>query len=252
MKLALHAIGIVLLTFQLLFLGFTQNEAQNNTPTGLSTVSGLDIMMVEDPINTVNTLNTLSYDSETKELSFISETLNIQLDNWSTEWLVALSSLLPSEALETFEEAQSLHIDLAENTTINAQQHFRMSGPFETLEFYNQDADLLLFIGNDLPLKMTWLAEYEAKIKTSGVVEGGLELTWTTTGNDTGNDTKNDTGADASHLITPNQITQLPDNHCVYLMALNESQSSDITGRQSSEWRFDVALFKCNDSEASK
>jgi len=189
----MKVIVISLLGFLLLQLATAQDVAIN----GISRVTGIDVMVVEEA------LDSLSYDADLKKLNFVSKNAELGIENWSDDWLVA-----------------------------------RMSGPFEMVTLYektNEDVGLdessfLLFIGNDIPLKLTWLPEFEGKIKTSQVVGGELELTYN----------------DQTYLLSPNEITPLENNLCTYLMALNESQSSDIMGNKTSEWRFDVALFKCD------
>ena len=203
-------------------------DAAGNAVNGISKISGIDIIVVEEA------LESLSYDAELQELSLSSEHASLKLENWSEEWLVILAGLLPSENADGI---QPLSFEAPSNIIMKSQGQFRMSGPFEAIELYEQSADsdflaeeaFLLFIGNDIPLKWTWLPEFEGKIKASGVQEGRLELSQN----------------NQTYILTPNEITPLANNLCTYLMALNESQTSDIMGNKSSEWRFDVALFKC-------
>ena len=213
--------------------------AQDSTTTnGISKISGMDVIVVEEP------LDTIFYNSELQELNLSSEHADLTLEGWYEDWMVALSGLVGLD--ETFEidpQAQTLNIDLSSNIIMKSQGQFRMSGPFEMISFYLQDAtkdstetvlsedSFFAFIGNDIPLKLTLLPELETKITAQGVVDGKLELKFN----------------DQSYLVSPNEVTPLADNFCTYLIALNESLSSDIMGNKTTEWRFDIALYKCND-----
>ena len=225
MKVLIKSLLCFLLLIQTIALA---QDANSDVLNGISKISGIDIIVVEEA------LDSLAYDAELQELNLVSEHANLKLKNWSEEWLVALAGLLPSESSEII---QPLSLEAPSNIIMKSHGQFRMSGPFETIELYEQSSDsselaeeaFLLFIGNDIPLKWNWLPEFEGKIEASGVQEGGLELSQ----------------HDQTYILTPNEITPLADNFCIYLIALNESQTSDIMGNKSSEWRFDVALFKC-------
>lgn len=218
----------VLVTSLLFFILITQLVvAQNDATNGIYKISGIDIIVVEE------SLNLISYDAELQELRLLSEHANLKIEGWHEDWLIALSGLTePDEAFETIALSSS-------NIIMKSQGQFRMSGPFEMIELYTKNADetmlaedsFVAFIGNDIPLKLTLLPEFEAKISTNSVIEGKLELSWN----------------DQTYLITPNKVTPLANNFCTYLMALNEFETSDITGREISEWRFDMALFKCSE-----
>ncbi len=225
MKVLIKSLLCFLLLIQTVALA---QDANSDVLNGISKISGIDIIVVEEA------LDSLAYDAELQELNLVSEHANLKLKNWSEEWLVALAGLLPSESSEII---QPLSLEAPSNIIMKSQGQFRMSGPFETIELYEQSSDsselaeeaFLLFIGNDIPLKWNWLPEFEGKIEASGVQEGGLELTQN----------------NQTYILTPKEITPLADNLCTYLMALNESQTSDILGNKASEWRFDVVLFKC-------
>ncbi len=225
MKVLIKSLLCFLLLIQTIAIA---QDVASNTVNGISKISGIDIIVVEEA------LESLSYDSELQELNLVSEHASLKLENWSEEWLVALAGLLPSGNADGI---QSLSLEAPTNIIMKSQGQFRMSGPFEAIELYEQSAEsnvlaeeaFLLFIGNDIPLKWTWLPEFEGKIEASGVQEGGLELSQN----------------NQTFILTPNEITPLANNLCTHLMALNESQTSDILGNKASEWRFDVVLFKC-------
>ena len=238
MKVLIKSLLCLALSFQTLAIA-------QSAVNGISKISGIDIIAVEE------SLQSIRYDADLQELNLVSDHASLTLENWHEDWLVAFAGLLEGDTpqnllIDTIDNG--LEIDPIANIMLKSQGQFRMSGPFETIELYagntstNTDAgadstaltqdSFIVFVGNDIPLKWSWLAEFENKISTSGVTGGRLELLY----------------KEQTYQLTQNVITKLEDNLCVNLMALNESQTSDIMGNQTSEWRFDVALYKCSEN----